>query len=132
MVDSRPYRRDTITLFLLATTAMHRSVFHSMGAVMPALRKDLDISATLTNAHVSAIALGMMAMGLVAEGLRPDLSVSDHLMSGMSGTDWARELQAKRPGVTVHCLGLRGGRGHRSRLDAGSVSHSAGRTSRPP
>ena len=67
MVDARPYRRDTITLFLLATTGMHRSVFHSMGAVMPALRKDLDISATLTNAHVSAIAIGMMAMGLMAD-----------------------------------------------------------------
>src|SRR6476661_4477221 len=61
MVDARPYRRDTITLFLLATTGMHRSVFHSMGAVMPALRNDLDISATLTNAHVSAMAMGMMA-----------------------------------------------------------------------
>ena len=67
MVDARPYRRDTITLFLLATTGMHRAVFHSMGAVMPALRKDLDISATLTNAHVSAIAIGMMSMGLLAD-----------------------------------------------------------------
>ena len=56
-------------MFLLATTGMHRAVFHAMGAVVPAMRKDLHISATLANAHVSAMAIGLMGMGLFAERL---------------------------------------------------------------
>jgi fucose permease len=99
MVDSRPYRRDTITLFLLATTAMHRSVFHSMGAVMPALRKDLDISATLTNAHVSAIALGMMGMGLVADRVATRIGRRPAVWIGMVGIVFGMVLLALAPVV---------------------------------
>jgi MFS family permease len=99
MVDARPYRRDTITLFLLATTGMHRSVFHSMGAVMPALRKDLDISATLTNAHVSAIALGMMAMGLMADRVAKRIGRRPAVWLGMIGIVLGMVMLALAPVV---------------------------------
>ena len=99
MVDTRPYRRDTITLFLLATTAMHRSVFHSMGAVMPALRKDLDISATLTNAHVSAIAIGMMAVGLFADRVAARRGRRFAVWLGMVGIVFGMFLLALAPTV---------------------------------
>ena len=99
MVDARPYRRDTITLFLLATTGMHRSVFHSMGAVMPALRNDLDISATLTNAHVSAIALGMMAMGMMADRVATRIGRRPAVWLGMIGIVLGMVLLALAPVV---------------------------------
>src|ERR671914_379148 len=99
MVDARPYRRDTVTLFLLATTGMHRAVFHSMGAVMPALRKDLDISATLTNAHVSAIAIGMMAMGLAADRLAARTGRRAAVWLGMVGIVLGMVLLALAPTV---------------------------------
>lgn len=99
MVDARPYRRDTITLFLLATTGMHRAVFHSMGAVMPALRKDLDISATLTNAHVSAIAIGMMIMGLVADRFAARTGRRVAVWTGMIGIVLGMLLLALAPVV---------------------------------
>jgi PAS domain S-box-containing protein len=41
------------------------------------------------------------ALALVADGLAPDILVSDHLMPGMSGEDLARELRARRPGLPV-------------------------------
>ena len=99
MVDLRPYRRDAITLFLLATTAMHRSVFHAMGAVMPALRKELDISATLTNAHVSAIAIGMMAMGLCADRVAARTGRRRAIWIGMSGMVLGMVMLALAPVV---------------------------------
>jgi fucose permease len=99
MVDARPYRRDAITLFLLATTGMHRAVFHSMGAVMPALRRDLDISATLTNAHVSAIAIGMMAMGLLADRIAARTGRRAAVWTGMVGIVLGMVLLALAPVV---------------------------------
>ena len=99
MVDARPYRRDTITLFLLATTGMHRAVFHSMGAVMPALRKDLNISATLTNAHVSAIAIGMMSMGLLADRIASRIGRRSAIWTGMGGIVLGMLLLALAPSV---------------------------------
>ncbi len=99
MVDLRPYRRDAITIFLLATTGMHRAVFHSMGAVMPALRKDLDISATLTNAHVTAIAIGMMAMGLLADRIARRTGRRRAIWIGMAGMALGMVLLALAPTV---------------------------------
>jgi fucose permease len=99
MVDLRPYRRDAITVFLLATTGMHRAVFHSMGAVMPALRKDLDISATLTNAHVTAIAIGMMAMGLLADRIARQTGRRLAIWVGMAGMVLGMVLLALAPTV---------------------------------
>jgi fucose permease len=99
MVDARPYRRDTVTLFLLATTGMHRAVFHSMGAIMPALRKDLDISATLTNAHVSAIAIGMMMMGLIADRFAARTGRRLAVWTGMIGIVLGMLLLALAPVV---------------------------------
>ncbi len=85
MVDAPPYRRDRVTLFLLATTGMHRAVFHAMGAVVPAMRKDLGINATLANAHVSAIAIGMMAMGLLADRISQKTGRGKAIWIGMVG-----------------------------------------------
>jgi MFS family permease len=101
MVDARPYRRDAITLFLLATTGMHRAVFHSMGAVMPALRHDLGISATLTNAHVSAIAIGMMIMGLVADRIAARTGRRAAVWAGMVGIVLGMVLLALAPNVWI-------------------------------
>jgi MFS family permease len=64
---------------------MHRAVFHAMGAVVPAMRKDLGISATLANAHVSALAIGMMAMGLIAERLAGRFGRRSAIWFGMIG-----------------------------------------------
>jgi CheY-like chemotaxis protein len=41
------------------------------------------------------------ALRLVHEGLAPDLLMTDHLMPGMTGTELAREIQARRPGTPV-------------------------------
>jgi CheY-like chemotaxis protein len=41
------------------------------------------------------------ALRLVQDGLRPDLLVTDHLMSGMNGTDLARAIQFQRPETLV-------------------------------
>jgi MFS family permease len=99
VVEARPYHRDTVTLFLLATTGLHRSVFHSMGAVMPALRKELDISATLTNAHVTAIAAGMMAMGLIGDRVAARTGRRRAIWIGMTGMVAGMVLLALAPVV---------------------------------
>ncbi|AUW59336.1 hybrid sensor histidine kinase/response regulator [Sphingobium sp. SCG-1] len=44
---------------------------------------------------------GEAALQLVAEGLTPDLLISDHLMPGMSGTDLAQTLQGLLPRLPV-------------------------------
>jgi PAS domain S-box-containing protein len=41
------------------------------------------------------------ALKLIAQGLQPDVLITDHLMPGMSGTDLARSLQSSRPGTKV-------------------------------
>ncbi|MFC4729701.1 PAS domain-containing protein [Coralloluteibacterium thermophilus] len=41
------------------------------------------------------------ALRRVAEGLRPDVLVTDHLMPGMNGTDLARRLRSARPELAV-------------------------------
>ncbi len=41
------------------------------------------------------------ALALIAEGLRPDILVTDHLMPGMSGAELAHELRAGRPNLRV-------------------------------
>lgn len=41
------------------------------------------------------------ALRLIGDGLRPDLLVTDHLMPGLSGTDLARELLNRQPGLRV-------------------------------
>lgn len=41
------------------------------------------------------------ALRLIADGLVPDLLVSDHLMPGMTGTELARQLRAQLPQVGV-------------------------------
>lgn len=44
---------------------------------------------------------GEKAMSLIASGLRIDLLVTDHLMSGMNGTDLARAVRRSRPDMPV-------------------------------
>jgi PAS domain S-box-containing protein len=41
------------------------------------------------------------AIRLIAEGLAPDLLVTDHLMPGLSGAELARDLRLKRPDLRV-------------------------------
>lgn len=78
---------------------MHRAVFHSMGAIMPALRKDLDISATLTNAHISALAVGMMIMGLLADRVAARTGRRLAVWIGMAGMVSGMVLLALAPAV---------------------------------
>jgi CheY-like chemotaxis protein/two-component sensor histidine kinase len=44
---------------------------------------------------------GEEALGLLQEGLRPDLLVTDHLMPGMNGTELAHAVQSYRPGMQI-------------------------------
>jgi CheY-like chemotaxis protein len=41
------------------------------------------------------------ALKLVAEGLEPDVLVTDHLMPGMTGVELARNLRLARPELPV-------------------------------
>ena len=41
------------------------------------------------------------ALRLIDQGLQPRLLVTDHLMPGMNGTDLAREIRARQPGIEV-------------------------------
>jgi CheY-like chemotaxis protein len=41
------------------------------------------------------------AMRLMAEGLRPDVIITDHLMPGMNGTDLAYAVRETRPDLPV-------------------------------
>ncbi len=41
------------------------------------------------------------ALRLIAEGVAPDILVTDHLMPGMSGEELARSMRAGRPGLPV-------------------------------
>lgn len=41
------------------------------------------------------------ALGIIGTGARLDLVVTDHLMPGMTGTDLARAVRARRPGLPV-------------------------------
>ena len=51
--------------------------------------------------HVVEAESAEAALGLVGDGLSPDLLVSDHLMPGLSGTELARMLQARVPQMSV-------------------------------
>ncbi|MDO9489782.1 MAG: PAS domain-containing protein, partial [Sphingomonadaceae bacterium] len=51
--------------------------------------------------HVVEATSAEAALRLFDDGLRPDLLVTDHLMPGMSGTDLARELSERQPGLRV-------------------------------
>ena len=42
-----------------------------------------------------------VALGLVSDGLAPDVLVTDHLMPGMSGAELARSLWERRPDLPV-------------------------------
>ena len=44
---------------------------------------------------------GEEAVRLVADGLRPDVLVTDHLMPGMTGVELARDLRSRRPDLPV-------------------------------
>jgi CheY-like chemotaxis protein len=41
------------------------------------------------------------ALRLIRDGLRPEILVSDHLMPGMNGTDFARIVRSEYPGVHI-------------------------------
>jgi len=41
------------------------------------------------------------ALGLIREGLEPDLLITDHLMAGMNGTDLARRVRSEHPELKV-------------------------------
>ena len=41
------------------------------------------------------------ALRLIQDGIQPDLLVTDHLMSGISGAELARHLKARRPALPV-------------------------------
>ncbi len=41
------------------------------------------------------------ALQLLNEGAAPDLVVTDHLMPGMSGTDLALEMRARKPDLPI-------------------------------
>lgn len=44
---------------------------------------------------------GEEALGLIDDGLQPDLVVTDHLMPGMTGVELARALRARRPSLPL-------------------------------
>jgi CheY-like chemotaxis protein len=59
-----------------------------------------DMLADLGYAVVEA-ASAEEALQLVEAGLAPRLLITDHLMPGMSGTELAREVQRRLPGVSA-------------------------------
>ena len=44
---------------------------------------------------------GEEGLRLIRNGVKPDVLVTDHLMSGINGTDIARIVRAEQPGVRV-------------------------------
>jgi CheY-like chemotaxis protein len=56
----------------------------------------IDLGYSVIEANCAASALK-----LVDEGLQPDVLITDHLMPGMTGTELARKLKARRPQMPV-------------------------------
>jgi CheY-like chemotaxis protein len=44
------------------------------------------------------------ALRLLESGIQCDLLITDHLMAGMTGTELAREVRARLPGIPVHLV----------------------------
>ncbi len=113
-IDSRPGLGTNVELWLPATEARGEpdacpaspEVAAAAGTVLLVDDEELvrastsDMLADLGYRVVEATS-AEEALRLLAEGVRPDLVVTDHLMPGLSGTALARELHRRLPGTGV-------------------------------
>ncbi len=79
-----------------------------------------DLGYSVTEAESSE-----KALDLIEEGYQPDIVVTDHIMPGMTGAEFALRLRADHPGIAVIIIGLSGHRPHRAR-------HRAAHQALPP
>lgn len=80
MTAHAPFRRSSLTWLLYGLLGWYAYMQGAINPLMPLLRRDLDLSFTLSSLHPSAFALGMISAGLLG----------DHAFSrfGMRGVLW--------------------------------------------
>jgi len=113
-LDSRPGLGTTAELWLRqapSAAAAERPAERDdapNGAGLALLVDDEDLVRTSTADMLGDIGFtvveapsGEAAMQLLAEGMRPDILITDHLMPGMNGTDLAYAARAERPDLPV-------------------------------
>ncbi|WP_347303843.1 PAS domain-containing protein [Croceibacterium sp. TMG7-5b_MA50] len=113
-IDSRPGLGTDVQLWLPVTDAAAETTEHteeSVASVTVGLALVVDDEAVVRASTADMLAdLGYditeadsaeQALQLIADGLMPDLLVTDHLMPGKTGTDLAREVLARLPGTRV-------------------------------
>jgi PAS domain S-box-containing protein len=90
--DARPTNRETQRLAAgMALVVDDEDLVRASTADML-----IDLGYSVIEANCAASALK-----LVDEGLQPDVLITDHLMPGMTGTELARKLKARRPQMPV-------------------------------
>jgi len=114
-IDSTPGGGTTVALWLPASSLEADSTsfkpdfaFQSRGAGVALLVDDEDLVRLSTadmlldlGYEVAEASSAKDALRLIADGLEPDVLVTDHLMPGMSGVALARAIQAKMPDLPV-------------------------------
>lgn len=113
-LQSRPGLGTTAELWLRAAPSVTKSSARAdsqdynvkFGTAL--LVDDEELVRSSTNDMLSEIGYEVVeaasaerAMELLADGLRPDLLVTDHLMPGMTGSELARAAKAERPNLPV-------------------------------
>jgi len=114
-IDSAPGKGTSVTLWLPVSLAPAHGETQSPkplaapNALGKALLVDDESVVRMSTAdmlidlgyEVVEAASAEEALRLLADGLEPDLLVTDHLMPGMTGVDLARRLRSTRPGLPV-------------------------------
>jgi PAS domain S-box-containing protein len=114
-ITSRPFEGTRIDLWLPISSALAdarlqgQEPVRAAKAVGTALLVDDEDLVRMSTAdmlmdlgyQVVEVGSAEEALHLVAEGLAPDLLVTDHLMPGMSGADLARELKSRRADLPI-------------------------------
>ena len=58
------FSRDNFTWFIYLTLGYYAYLLNAIGPAMPFLRAELDLSYTLSSAHLSAFAVGILLAGV--------------------------------------------------------------------
>ena len=91
------FSRDNFTWFIYLTLGYYAYLLNAIGPAMPFLRAELDLSYTLSSAHLSAFAVGILLAGLGGDWLitRFGRHIVDDLLIGFPPFDILRTFKIR-------------------------------------